>query len=86
VRELLSFRGFTHDPQSILTAVQRLTFVGIESRVDGVFSPAERVRVGCKLRVTALTDAEQWDASGLLYDPQFALFHDSSLAHWRGKA
>jgi hypothetical protein len=83
---LLTFRGFPHDPQCVLAAVQRLAFMGIESCLDGIFGLAEWMCVGCKLSVTALTDAEQRDASGLLYDPQFALFHNSSLAHWQWEA
>jgi hypothetical protein len=73
--KLLFFRRLAHDPQSILTAVYRLALVGIELCLNiGIL----------ELSVAPFAYADGWMA--LLYDPQFALLHDCSLAHSVGRA
>ncbi len=80
--KLFVFRGFTDDPQGILTAVHRLALVGIELCLNVGF---EIRKAGLELGVAAFAYADgRW--RGLLYDPQFALRHDCSLAHLVGRA
>ena len=74
MRPLLSFRGFAHDPQGVLTAVHRLTLVGIKLRLN--ISILE-------LGIAALTHAD--GRRSLFDDPQFALGHIQSLAHREGQ-
>lgn len=75
MKRLLAFRGFSHDPQRILAAVHRLALVGIELCLNiGIL----------ELSIAPFTHADGRRA--LLYDPQFALLHDSSLAHLAGRA
>ena len=69
---LFIFSRFAHDPQCILGAVCRLTFVAIES---GFNSP---LRVRLKLRAATLAYADHWWA--FFHDPQLAFWHDLSLA------
>jgi hypothetical protein len=74
VKPLLAFGGLAHDPQRILTAVQKLAFVGIELCLNiGIL----------ELSIAPFTDADGWRA--LLYDPQLAIMHDYSLAHLAGR-
>jgi hypothetical protein len=73
--ELLVFGCFAHDPQGVLAAIYWLALVGIKLRlnIDTL-----------KLSVAPFADGE--GRRGWLYDPQFALLHDCSLAHWTGRA
>ncbi len=73
MRRLLPFRSFAHDPQCVLTAVYRLALVGVELGLN---------ILALKLGTTPFADTE--GRRGLLYDPQFALLHDCSLAQGRG--
>jgi hypothetical protein len=78
----LLVRRFAHDPQGVLTTVHWLTLVNEEQ----CFNLCGRVwQVGFELSVAPFTYADGW-RRGFLYDPQFALRHDCSLAHWTGKA
>lgn len=72
---LLAFRGFAHDPQGVLAAIQRLALVGI--KLDLNVSILE-------LGIASLAHAD--GGRGLFHNPQFALRHDSSLAHRAGRA
>lgn len=72
MKPLLAFGGFAHDPQSILTAVYGLALMGVELCLN--------------IGVLELSIAPFAHAKALFYDPQFALCHDPSLAHWRGEA
>lgn len=72
MKRLLAFRGFAHDPQSVLAAVYRLALVGIELRLN----------VG----IIELSIASFADAKARFDDPQFALRHVQSLAHREGWA
>jgi hypothetical protein len=61
---------FAHDPQGVLTAIKRLTLVGIKLCLNvGIF----------ELSVAPFTNAD--GGRRLFYHPQFALLHDLSLAH-----
>ena len=85
---LLAFRGLTHDPQRVLTAVYRLAFVGIELVANAYQCSiwvCQSLAHYAELSIAALTDAERWGLSGIFYDPQFALRHDCSLAHLAGR-
>jgi hypothetical protein len=78
---LLAFRGFPHDPQSVLAAVNGLALVGFKLCLNiGVWAR----KVGLELGVAPFAYADGRRA--LLYDPQFALLHDCSLAHQAGGA
>jgi hypothetical protein len=89
VKQLLVLRGLPHDPKSVLTTVYRFAGVSIELFLDtalGLSKLTQNVHVCRELRVTPLTDAQDRDAFGLLYDPKFALLHDCSLAHQAGRS
>ena len=75
-RGSFAFGRFTHDPQRILAAVHRLALVRIELCFH--VSPFE-------LRIASHADAQNGFPVFSLYDPELALEHDSSLAHWRGR-
>ena len=79
---LLTFRGFPHDSQSVLTAVYQLALVSIKLRPN---IGAWRGKAGLELSIAPFTYADCWKW-GFLYDPQFALPHDCSLAHLVGRA
>jgi hypothetical protein len=64
---------FANDPQRILATVCRFAFVGIKCGFNGLFG------VCSKLRVATLAYAEYRHV--LFHDPQFAGWHDTSLAH-----
>jgi len=89
MKQLLSVRRFSHDPQSVLAAVHRLALVGVELVAD---TGQSRICVGqslgyyIKLCVAAFADAERRDTPGMFYDPKFTLLHDCSLAHPAGTA
>ena len=71
---LFVFGRFTDDVQRILAAVHRLAFVGIELCLNiGIL----------ELSITPFAYAD--GRRGLLYDLQFALRHDCSLAHLAGR-
>ena len=78
MKQLLTFGGFAHDPQGILTAVHGLALVSIKPSLDRILSTAALPR-GCgsaaNCALQRSTDAEQEDAFGFLYDPEFALLH-----------
>jgi hypothetical protein len=74
--KLLSFGRFAHDPQSVLAAVYRLAFVGIELRLHvGAF----------ELRIASHADGQNGFAVFSLYDPQLAIRHGFGLAHPAGR-
>ncbi len=77
MKHLLAFGGFADDSQSVLAAVYGLALVGVEYALNAL------LRACFELRVASLADAKNlpW---GALYDPQFALLHDYSLAHSAG--
>jgi hypothetical protein len=71
---LFIFGSFAHDSQRILTAVHRLALVGVELCLN----------IGTlELSITPFAHANGWGR--LLYDPQFALWHNCSLAHLAGR-
>jgi hypothetical protein len=70
VKQLLTFRGLAHDPQSVLAAIYRLALVSIELLLNvevSVFKAASR-----KLGIAAFAYAKHWYA--------FSAFHYSQLA------
>jgi hypothetical protein len=70
MKRLLAFGRLAHDPQSVLAAISRLTFV--------------RGELGWNVLAFELGIAPFADAEGRrirLHDPEFALCHDPSLAH-----
>ena len=72
ISRLFAFGCLAHDPQCILAAVRRLAFVSIE--------------LGLNVGILKLSTAPFTDSKALFHDPQFALRHDFSLAHWEGRA
>jgi hypothetical protein len=72
--ELLVFGRLAHDPQRVLAAIYRLALMGIKLRlnIDTL-----------KLSVAPFADGD--GRRGWFYDPQFALRHDCSLAHFAGR-
>ncbi len=70
---LFIFGRFAHDSQGILAAVGQFALMNIELCLNiGIL----------KLSVAPFADANGWRS--LLYNPQFALRHDCSLAHLGG--
>ena len=81
MKSLLAVRSFTHDPQGVLTAVRQFALVIVKLYLNiGVWIRKARF----ELDIAALTHADG-GGRGLLYDPQLALRHDCSLAHWAGR-
>ena len=72
---LLVLGRFAHDPQSVLTAIGELAFVGVKLCLNIAI---------LELGVASFATAN--GRRGSLYDPQFALRHDCSLAHLAGRA
>ena len=72
--QLLVFRGFAHDSQGILTAIQRFALVGIELCLN--------ISI---LELSAASFAYADGRRALLHDSQFALPHYCSLAHLAGR-
>jgi hypothetical protein len=74
MKRLLVFRGFSHDPQSILAAVYHLALVGVKLCLN----------IGI-LELSVASFAHSYGRRRrLLYDPQFPLLHNCSLAHSAG--
>ena len=72
---LLVLGRFAHDSRGILTAIGERAFVGVKLCLNiGIL----------ELSVASFTYAD--GRRGSLYDPQFALRHDCSLAHLAGRA
>ena len=72
---LLVLGRFAHDPQSVLTTIGERAFVGVKLCLN----------IGIpELSVASFAYAD--GRGGSLYDPQFALLHDCSLAHPAGRA
>jgi len=69
------FDRFAHDPQSILAALKGLAFVRVESCLNIPI---------LELNVTPFAYAN--DRRAFLYDPQFSLLHDCSLARLARRA
>ena len=67
---LLAFGRLAHDPQSVLTAVERLAVVGVERGLNLRVRPV-------KLRTAPFADSKGRIA---LDDSQFAFCHATSLA------
>ena len=80
--QLFVFCGLAHDSQGVLTAIHRLALMSIKLRPN---IGAWRGKVGLELSIAPFTYADGWKW-GFLYDPQFALLHDCSLAHPAGRA
>lgn len=74
MKRLLVFRSLAHDPQCVLAGVHRLALVGVKLCLN---------IIALELGATSFADAES--RRGLLYDPQFALGHDLSLAQSAGR-
>ena len=72
---LLVLGRFAHDSQGVLTAIGQRAFVGVKLCLN----------IGIpELGVASFAYADR--RRGSLYDPQFALRHDCSLAHLAGRA
>lgn len=82
--DLFILGGLAHDAERVLTAVYRFALVGIKCRGDFLFGLNQSRLSGFELRITALTDAENWGRAS--YDSECALWHDRSLAHLPGSA
>ena len=81
MKQLLAFCGFADDQQGVLTAVYGLALVRIELCLNFGFGIQN---AGLKLSIAAFADTYGGER-GFLHDPQFALLHDSSLAHRIGR-
>lgn len=80
--KLFPIRRLAHDPQGVLTVVQRLALVGIELPRN----ISLRIRkVGLELGIASLAHAENWGRI-FLYDTQASVRHDASLAHREERA
>jgi hypothetical protein len=79
VRQLRAFRGLTHDPQGILTAVQRDTLVGVKGGFNLVFGVSFCRPSKLELRIAAFADSNSWQR--VLDDSELAARHVQSLAH-----
>ena len=75
---LLVFRGFAHDSQSVLAAIERLALVGIKGCLEFSFRTIFSGLIGVELRTATLTDPKS--TRGAFYDPKMAFRHDPSLA------
>jgi hypothetical protein len=77
MKRLFTFRGFAHDPQGVLAAIQRLALVLPKALYDLVFGEY-RVFIARQERTIAVfADARHRVAE--FHDPQIALGHDKSL-------
>ena len=81
---LLSFGGFAHGPQGVLTAVHRLALVGIELLLDSRLR-IPHVGVSRELSIAVFADSEHRDVPSSLYDSELAFGHVQSLAHREGR-
>ena len=81
---LLVLGCFAHDPQRILTAVYGVALVGIKRSADFVLRLILGGFAGFELSIAAFADADGRGVS--LYESEFALLHDCSLAHRAGMA
>ncbi len=89
MKQLLPVRRFANDPQSVLTAVYWLAFVGIKLVANTGKSRVvvcQRLGRHTKLSVAAFADSECCDATSMFNDPQFAIGHVQSLAHREGRS
>ena len=81
MKQLLAFRGFAHDPQSVLAAVYGLALVSIKLYLKvGVRIRKTRLELG----IAVFADADGRSRS-FFHDPQASLRHDASLAHLAGR-
>jgi len=76
---------FAHDPQSILAAVYRLAFMAGKGFADLPFRSICVRLSGLKLLIACFTNANHRGRDAL-YNPEFSLLHDCSLAHLAGRA
>jgi hypothetical protein len=86
---LLVLGGFADDPQGVLTAVDGFALMGVELLLNRGLCfrlPTAPRLANWKLRVAGLAHAQDGNVLGFLYDSQFALWHDRSLAHQGGRA
>lgn len=82
MNQLLTFRGFAHDPQRILAAVHRLALVGFVLRCN-IGQRIMLARLELSVAAFAHTDNR---GRGFFDDPQSSICHDASLAHLAGRA
>jgi hypothetical protein len=75
MKKLFTFGRFAYDPQSILATVYGLALVGVKLSLNVI---------AFESGVTSFADAKS--RGTLFHDPQLALWHDSSLAQWEGRA
>lgn len=80
MKQLLSFRGFSNDPQGVLTAVYRPTLMDIELPLNGGLG-IPHVGVSRELGITAFADSEHRGVPNTFHDPKTALWHTESVAH-----
>ena len=75
---------FAHDPQCVLAAVYRLALVALKECANFPFCLIFLRQMRLKLLIAPFAYAD--GRRVLLYDPQFALLHNCSLAHLAGRA
>jgi hypothetical protein len=76
---LLILGCFAHNSHGVLATVYRLALMGIKLRLNFLFRVILRCLIGPELGIATFADADSWE--GRLYDAQFSLLHDCSLAH-----
>ena len=81
--KLLAFGGFPHDPQSVLAAVQRDTFVSVKCKFNLELRINLRGSAKLELGITALADTNRWQR--VFDDSELAASHGLSLAHLAGR-
>ena len=81
---LFVFCGLAHDSQSILAAVYRLAFMAGKGFADLPFRSICVRLSGLKLLIAGFTDANH-RGRGALYNSEFPLLHNCSLAHLAGR-
>ena len=82
---LLVFGRLAHDPQGVLAAVYRLAFMAGKGFADLPFRSICVRLSGLKLLIACFTNANH-RGRGALYNSEFPLLHDCSLAHLARRA
>jgi hypothetical protein len=82
ITKLFLIRGFAHDPQRILAAVDQFALVSVKLLLDGGLG-IPHVRVSRELGVTVFADSEHRNVPNSFDDPKIALRHETSFPRAR---
>ena len=83
---LFAFRGFPHDPESVLTAVHQSALMSSELVLEVIrrsLDSMDHIRRHFELLIAVRTDCEVGCRAHTLYDSHGAFFHAFSLPQWR---